>query len=336
MRIAVVILNWNGKGFLEQFLTSVCAHSQDIGTVYVADNGSTDGSVQYLRDHHPKVSIIETGGNLGYAGGYNSALQQIEEPYAVLLNSDVEVTPGWLAPLLLLMDGDERIAACQPKLLDFNQRDHFEYAGASGGFIDHLGYPFCRGRIFDSLEQDHGQYDDARQVFWATGACMVVRMSAFREVNGLDADFFAHMEEIDLCWRLQRASFTVWVEPRSVIYHVGGGTLHKSNPRKTFLNFRNGLELLLKNLPTAKVIPVLFARMTLDGVAALKFLFAGQSADFMAVLKAHMHFYGRIRSTIRKRGGSYPKLTGQYDRSIVADHFLYKKNRFSDLPSDAL
>jgi GT2 family glycosyltransferase len=333
MRIAVVILNWNGKAFLEQFLAAVCANSRDLGRVYVADNGSTDGSVQYLKDHHPEVTIIETGGNHGYAGGYNIALKHLKEPYAVLLNSDVEVTPGWLGPLLERMDGDGRMAACQPKLLDFHHRDRFEYAGASGGFIDHLGYPFCRGRIFDNLEKDHGQYDDAQQVFWATGACIMVRMSAYREVNGLDADFFAHMEEIDLCWRLQRAGFSIWAEPRSVVYHVGGGTLHKSNPRKTFLNFRNGLELLLKNLPAKQLFPVLFLRMTLDGLAALKFLLAGQTGDFVAVLKAHMAFYGRMRKTIDKRGGVYPQLEGIYPNSIVVHYFLRNRKRFSDLRS---
>jgi len=336
MRIAVVILNWNGKYFLEQFLANVVANSSGQGTVYVADNGSSDGSVDYVRAHHPEVRIIETGGNFGYAGGYNLALAHISEPYAVLLNSDVEVTPDWLVPLLHRMDSDANIAACQPKLLDFNDRSRFEYAGASGGFIDYLGYPFCRGRMFDTLEIDSGQYDDARPIFWASGACMVVRMLAFRAVGGLDADFFAHMEEIDLCWRLQRAGHSIWVEPSSVVYHVGGGTLHKSNPRKTFLNFRNGLDLMLKNLPFPLVFPVLFLRMTLDGVAALRFLLSGQTADCWAVYRAHMYFYWRLPRTWRKRGGAYPKLTGVHSRSVVAEYFLRGRKRFSDLVSAKL
>jgi len=336
MRIAVVILNWNGKAFLEQFLSNVVANSSQQGIVYVADNGSTDGSVDYVRAHHPEVRIIETGGNYGYAGGYNRALEHVSEPYAVLLNSDVEVTPDWLIPLLHRMDSDASIAACQPKLLDFNDRGRFEYAGASGGFIDPWGYPFCRGRMFDTLEVDNGQYNDARPVFWATGACMVVRMSAFRAVGGLDADFFAHMEEIDLCWRLQRAGHSIWVEPSSVVYHVGGGTLHKSNPRKTFLNFRNGLELLLKNLSSNRILPVLFWRMTLDGVAACRFLLSGATSDFWAVLKAHFAFYGRMPSTWRKRGGAYPKLRGVSSHSVVVDYFLRGRKRFSDLDATGL
>lgn len=331
MRIAVVILNWNGKAFLEQFLANVVVNSYGQGSVYVADNGSTDDSVDYVKRHHPEVRIIETGGNLGYAGGYNRALAHISEPYAVLLNSDVEVTPDWLIPLLHRMDADENIAACQPKLLDFNHRDRFEYAGASGGFIDSWGYPFCRGRMFDTLEVDSGQYDDARSVFWATGACMMVRMEAFRVAGGLDADFFAHMEEIDLCWRLQRAGHSVWVEPLSVVYHVGGGTLHKSNPRKTFLNFRNGLELLLKNLPYNKIFSILLLRMTLDGVAACRFLLSGATADFWAVVKAHFAFYGRLCTTWRKRGGAYPKLRGISSGSVVVDYFVRGKKLFSDL-----
>lgn len=333
MKVAVVILNWNGIGFLKHFLAGAVTHSSPLGRVYVADNGSTDGSVEYVRAHHPEVTIIETGGNFGYAGGYNRALQQIAEPCAVLLNSDVEVTAAWLEPMVALLERDRSIAACQPKLLDYNDRGRFEYAGASGGFMDRWGYPFCRGRMFDTLEEDRAQYDDARPVFWATGACMFVRMSAFRAVGGLDEDFFAHMEEIDLCWRLQRAGHSVWVEPRSVVFHVGGGTLHRSNPRKTFLNFRNGLELLVKNLPIAQVFPVLFVRMTLDGVAAFKFLLAGQSPDFMAVLRAHFAFYGRLRSTWRKRSGLYPEVTGRYATTVVVDHFLLGRKRFTDLPT---
>ncbi len=331
MKIAVVILNWNGIKFLQQFLRNVVAHSSDLAQVYVADNGSTDGSVDYVRSHHPEVQIIETGGNFGYAGGYNRALAQIKEPYAVLLNSDVEVAPDWLKPLLDLMEHDKNVAACQPKILDFGRRGKFEYAGASGGFIDSWGFPFCRGRIFDALEDDNGQYQSVMPIFWATGACMFVRMEAFREVGGLDADFFAHMEEIDLCWRFQRAGHTIYIAPESTVYHVGGGTLSKSNPRKTFLNFRNGLELLLKNLPPNQLVQKLGVRIVLDWLAAWRFLFAGNGKDFLAVFKAHLAFYGRFISTIQKRGGAYPKLSGMHSRSIVLDYFLRKKKTFSSL-----
>lgn len=331
MQTAVVILNWNGKRFLEQFLGNVVEHSRHMAHVYVADNGSTDGSLDYVRRCHPGVRIIETGGNLGYAGGYNVALARLKEAYAVLLNSDVEVTTGWLEPVISLMDTDSSIGACQPKLLDHANRSRFEYAGACGGYIDRLGFPFCRGRIFNHLEEDSGQYDDAREVFWASGACMFVRMSVFRSVGGLDADFFAHMEEIDLCWRMKRGGHTVWVQPASVVYHVGGGTLHKSNPKKTFLNFRNGLELMFLNLPIRLLLPVIFFRMILDGIAALRFLSKGHIKDFWAVFRAHIAFYIRFRSTLAKRGGSYQKVSGVFARSIVHQHFLRRGKRFSDL-----
>jgi GT2 family glycosyltransferase len=334
MRTAVVILNWNGKRFLEQFLGNVVAHSRAEATVYVADNGSTDDSLGHVRAHHPEVRIIETGGNLGYAGGYNAALAGLDEEYAVLLNSDVEVTEGWLTPVISMMDADRGIGACQPKLLDHADRGRFEYAGASGGFIDRFGFPFCRGRVFNHLEEDSGQYDDAREVFWASGACMFVRMSAFRSVGGLDADFFAHMEEIDLCWRMKRAGHSVWVQPASVVYHVGGGTLHRSDPQKTYLNFRNGLDLLVKNLPAGRLFPVLYLRLTQDGIAALRFLSQGHAGDFWAVLRAHVTFYRRLRSTLAKRGGHYPQVSGILPASIVWQHFVRGMERFSDLGRD--
>ena len=330
----MVILNWNGKRFLQQFLGNVVEHSRPLGRVYVADNGSTDGSLAYVRNQHPEVHIIETGGNLGYAGGYNVALVGLGEEYAVLLNSDVEVTPHWLEPVIRLMDSDPRIGACQPKLIDHADRSRFEYAGACGGFIDRLGFPFCRGRLFSHLEEDAGQYDDAREVFWASGACMFVRLSAFRSAGGLDADFFAHMEEIDLCWRLKRAGHTVWVQPSSVVFHVGGGTLHKSNPHKTFLNFRNGLELLTKNLPGPALLPVIFMRMILDGIASLRFLSQGHGQDFIAVFRAHVAYYGRIRSTLSKRSGAYPKVSGVLASSIVWRHFASGVKSFSALGWD--
>lgn len=333
MRVAVVILNWNGKSFLEQFLPSVVENSKD-ANVYVADNASTDGSVEFLKQVFPKVRIIENNGNLGFSGGYNTALKDLDEDIFVLLNSDVEVTENWISPIVNLMNSDTSIGACQPKILQHGNKDYFEYAGAAGGFIDKFGFPFCRGRLFEELEQDAGQYDTQREVFWATGACMFVRKSVYQELGGLDDDFFAHMEEIDLCWRMKRAGYKVMVEPKSAVYHVGGGTLSKSNPRKTFLNFRNGLELLTKNLPNHQIFLTLFLRMVLDGVAAFKFLLSGQAKDFWAVIKAHMAFYGRLRNTLKKRNGNYPELSGIYPKSIVFDYFLRGKKRFSELPSD--
>ncbi len=335
MQVAVVILNWNGRSFLEKFLPSVIRNSPD-AHIIVADNASSDGSVRYLGDEFPEVTVIENSENLGFAGGYNAALQGLKEEYFVLLNSDVEVTEGWLDPLVRLMDSDTDIAACQPKMLQYDRKTHFEYAGACGGFIDMFGYPFCRGRIFDTLEQDTGQYDEANEVFWASGACLLIRAAVYREMGGLDADLFAHMEEIDLCWRAKRAGYRIMAEPRSVVYHVGGGTLSRSNPRKTFLNFRNGLELLAKNLPPRRSVPRLLIRMLLDGVAAFRFLFSGQPSDAWAVIRAHGAFYSRLGRTLRKRTGRYPELRGIYTRSIVFDHFIRGMKTFTLLPKDGL
>ena len=333
MRVAVVILNWNGKSFLEKFLPSVISFSPE-ATVYVADNASSDNSLGFVKENFPTVKLIDNGDNLGFAGGYNKALKNLNEEFFVLLNSDVEVTPNWLQPIIELFDSESIIATIQPKILSYADKTSFEYAGASGGFIDKNGYPFCRGRIFDSLEKDNGQYDSVEEVFWATGACMFIRSKIYRELGGLDDDFFAHMEEIDLCWRTKRAGFKIMVQPKSVVYHVGGGTLSKSNPFKTFLNFRNGLELLAKNLPKNQLIPKLFIRMILDGVAAFKFLFSGQGKDFLAVIHAHFGFYGRLRKTLGKRTGNYIPVKGQYTGNIIIDYFLKGKKKFSDLSSD--
>lgn len=332
MRVAVVILNWNGKNFLEKFLPNVIEHSQT-ANIYVADNASSDDSVAFVKINFPNVKLIETGGNLGYAGGYNKALKELKEEYFVLLNSDVEVTPNWLNSVITLMEADESIAACQPKILQYHQKTHFEYAGAAGGYIDKYGFPFCRGRLFETVEDDQRQYDDVLEVFWATGACFFVRRSVFEELGGLDGDFFAHMEEIDFCWRAKRAGHKIYVEPKSVVYHVGGGTLSKSNPWKTFLNFRNGLELLAKNLPTSKLIPIIFIRMIFDGVAAWKFLLSGNPKDFWAVFKAHLAFYGRLNATLAKRTGKYSSVSEIYEGSIVLDYFLRSKKKFTDLDS---
>lgn len=291
LKTAVIILNWNGKKFLEKFLPNVLENSRLPATeVIVADNGSTDGSLEWLMAYPKNITCIKLAENLGYAGGYREALKQIEADYYVLLNSDVEVSENWLQPLLAYMDSHPKTAACQPKIRAFYQRDEFEYAGAAGGYIDFLGYPFCRGRIFDRLEKDVGQYDTARSVFWATGACLMVRKTAYEEAGGLDAGFFAHMEEIDLCWRMRNLGYDIACIPQSTVYHVGGGTLEYQNPAKVYLNFRNNLYLLYKNLPLKKRKWRIFLRMMLDGIAALKYLFEGKPKLVKAILRAHRDF----------------------------------------------
>ena len=292
MKVAVVILNWNGEAMLRRFLPTVVRYSCDEAEIWVADNASGDASVQLLREHFPSVRLIQLDKNYGFAEGYNRALAQIEAEYYVLLNSDVEVTHHWLTPLVEYMDAYPDVAACQPKLLSEANRDYFEYAGASGGFIDRYGYPFCRGRIFNTVEEDNGQYDYIIDILWATGACMLIRSADYREVHGLDGRFFAHNEEIDLCWRLRQRGRRIVCIPESEVYHVGGGTLPKSNPTKTFLNFRNNLPMLYKNLPDGELKGVMRVRRVLDYVAALKMLVADRSwADFKAVVKARRAFY---------------------------------------------
>ncbi|MDR2936949.1 MAG: glycosyltransferase family 2 protein, partial [Rikenellaceae bacterium] len=285
-RIAVVILNWNGERFLEQFLPLVVACSGD-AQIAVADNGSTDGSLALLAARFPEARVIGLPKNYGFAEGYNRALARIEAEYYVLLNSDVEVTPGWLGPLVAMLDTDRQVAAVMPKLRAQSERTKFEYAGASGGFIDRFGYPYCRGRILQTVEEDRGQYDDAHPVFWATGAAMAVRADLYWKAGGLDADFFAHMEEIDLCWRLKRMGFRIMVEPAAVVYHVGGGTLSSDSPHKTFLNYRNNLAMLYKNLPEDDLWWILLARMVLDSLSAAVFLAQGKRPMMRAVWRAH-------------------------------------------------
>ncbi len=334
MKTAVVILNYNGKHFLEQFLPSVVAHTPD-AQIIVADNLSTDGSVELLREHFPQINILQNSSNEGYAGGYNTALKQIKADYYVLLNSDVEVTPHWLPPLIQLLEENPLAAACQPKLKEYHRKTHFEYAGAAGGFIDGWGYPFCRGRIFREMEPDTGQYNDTRPVFWASGACLVVRSSVYWQLGGLEAAFFAHMEEIDLCWRIHNVNRQVWYCAASTVYHVGAGTLTTSNPRKTFLNFRNSLATLYKNLPTSQLFFVIFIRLLLDGVAGAIFLLQKKPMHCWAIIKAHVDFYKKIsfwmkqrRNTIRKKEGFAGIV---YSGSIVWAHFVRKKKKFSEL-----
>ena len=300
--LAIVILNYNGKTFLERFLPTVLAHTKTENTaIYVADNASTDDSVAFVRTAFPSVKIQELSENFGFAEGYNQSLRQITADYYLLLNSDVEVTEGWLEPMLELMESDEAVAAVQPKIRSFNEKTLFEHAGAAGGWLDVLAYPFCKGRILATLETDNGQYDETSECFWATGACMLVRAHLFHTLGGLDADYFAHMEEIDWCWRAKRAGFRIMCAPQSVVYHVGGGTLPKTNPRKTYLNFKNSLITILKNAPCDKVFVMIPSRLILDGVAGVVFLTEGKFQDILMIIKAHWHFFAAIPHTMRKR-----------------------------------
>ncbi|MBS4014743.1 MAG: glycosyltransferase family 2 protein [Bacteroidetes bacterium] len=335
-KVAVVILNWNGKKFLEKFLCSVMKFSTDVAEVIVADNASTDDSISYLKLYFPTVRIIEMPVNAGYTGGYNQALKQIEADYFILLNSDIEVTPNWISPIIDLMESDKSIAACQPKILDYNNIKKFEYAGAGGGFIDFLGYPFCRGRIFNNLEEDNGQYNDITEVFWATGACMFVRAESFFKAGGFDDDFFAHMEEIDLCWRFKRLGFKIKYCGKSSILHVGGGTLSKNNPRKTYYNFRNNLFLLTKNLPLIQLLFVMTFRPALDKIAAISFLLKGNVKDFIAVHKAWISFLSNACKMRKKDKEIVRVKVGKiYKRSIILCSIVLRKKAFSQLKKES-
>jgi GT2 family glycosyltransferase len=334
-QVAIVILNYNTQKFLAEFLPSVCATQYSNLKIVVADNASKDDSVNFVKQNFPQIELIVLEKNYGFTGGYNRALKQVTADYYVLLNSDVKVDPNWIQPMVDLVEKNPMIAAIQPKLLDYQSPEKFEYAGGSGGFIDQYGYPYCRGRLFDTIETDKGQYDDARQVFWATGAALFIKADLYHQLGGLDEDFFAHMEEIDLCWRLQNEGHLVWVCPQSVVYHVGGGTMHKSNPRKTFLNFRNGLILLLKNLPASRLLPVIIMRLILDHIAAYRFLFQGNTGEFKAIAKAHFHFIFQIgkwwkkRQVINKNKAYYhPEV---YRKSLVWAYFKKGKKVFSEL-----
>ena len=333
MKVAVVILNYNGRKFLEQFLPNVIANCDPtLVEIVVADNASTDDSVAFMHEHFPEIRLIENGSNGGFATGYNLALRQVEAQYYVLLNSDIEVAPHWIEPVIELMDADPQIAACQPKILSYYHKEQFEYAGASGGFIDKYGYPFCRGRVFQNLEVDEHQYDNPIEVFWATGACMFVRADLYHQIGGLDDSFFAHMEEIDLCWRLKNAGYKVYCCPQSWVYHIGGGTLPKNSPRKTYLNFRNNLSLLVKNLPEQRVHRTILYRIFLDWVAALKFLFEGCPKDFGMVFKAHWDFYKRLKSLkAYRKTMEHKAVSCIYQRNIVFDNVLRKKMKYSEL-----
>lgn len=328
-KIAVVILNWNGKRLLEEFLPSVCANSsEELAEIVVVDNGSDDDSKEFLLGSFPQVRLISLSRNYGFAEGYNRGLAQLENPYAVLLNSDVEPAPGWLEPMYDYCERHADVAACQPKIKSYRNRAYFEHAGAAGGYIDRYGYPFCRGRIFDEVEQDCGQYNEVSDIFWASGAALFIRLSDYKAAGGLDKDFFAHMEEIDLCWRILLTGKRIVYIPESEVFHLGGATLSAGNPRKTYLNFRNNLFLLYKNMPLKDSRSVLFIRRLMDTAAMAKFLAAGHWKDVKAVWKAHMDFReGKKRYTAQPGKNllsSYPE-TG---RNITADFFLRGKKTF--------
>ncbi|WP_276484173.1 glycosyltransferase family 2 protein [Paraflavitalea pollutisoli] len=335
--VSIVILNWNGRKFLEQFMPSVQASTYANKHIAVIDNASSDDSVAFLQAHYPNVQIVHNSGNHGFAKGYNEGLRFVKGDYFILLNSDVEVTPGWIEPVIALMESDPTIGACQPKFRQYHQRELFEYAGAAGGMLDYLGYPLARGRIFDLCEVDQGQYDDAIPIFWAGGAALFIRAAVYFELEGFDEYFFAHQEEIDLCWRLQLAGYQVYVCPQSVVYHVGGGTLPKGNARKVFLNFRNNLIMMAKNMPVGEALWKIPYRFLLDTVSAFKSLLEGQGRYFTAVFKAHVAFLNWW--LFKQKQSVFPvsrkkKLQGYILKSVVWRHFVNGKKTFAEIIGD--
>jgi GT2 family glycosyltransferase len=334
MKAAVVILNFNGKKWLEQFLPSVVAYSEG-AKIVVADNGSTDNSIEFVSNAFPQIKIISFQENLGFCKGYNRALQQIDAEYFVLLNSDVEVTANWLEKLLNFMDKNPQVWVCQPKIKSYHQKTHFEYAGAAGGMLDKWGFAFCRGRIFDHVEPDLGQYEENAPIFWASGACMCVRASAWKNLEGFDEYFFAHFEEIDFCWRVQKAGGEVFYCCESEVFHVGGATLNASNPRKTFLNYRNNLITLYKNLPQKGKFTFLFFRLVLDGLSSLIFLKKMQFQHIWAIVKAHFSFYAYLFKEKPQAGSSAQKMVSLFPKAIVWEYFVKKKKTFMEISKRA-
>lgn len=325
-KAAVVILNWNGVALLQKFLSDVILHSPE-ATVYIADNASTDNSVTVLQKDFPQVKIIQNKENFGFAKGYNEVLKQVEEDIYILLNSDVEVTQNWIAPILNIFENQPETAIVQPKILDYKNKDFFEYAGAAGGFIDKYGFPFCRGRIFDTIEKDFGQYDENGKIFWASGACFFIRKDVFRELSGFDDDFFAHQEEIDLCWRAFNKGYKCYYCADSVVYHIGGATLKTGSSKKTFLNFRNSLFMLLKNLPKKHLFSTIFIRLCLDGLAGIRFITQGKISLCFAIIKAHFAFYGNLKKCYKKRN---KQSNGDYFliKNIVYQYYIKKKKTY--------
>lgn len=333
-KVAVVILNWNGRFFLEKFLPSVYNSTYPNIEFIVGDNASTDDSLDFIKTNYPQITILQNQENYGFAGGYNEILKRVQADYYVLLNSDVEVTPTWIEPIIEQLEGNPSYAAAQPKILAYHRKSHFEHAGAAGGYIDQYGYPFCRGRVMQEVEEDRGQYDDAQEIFWATGAALFIKAKAWQEAGGFDSDFFAHMEEIDLCWRLQNLGYKIAYCPQSTVYHVGGGTLNASNPKKTYLNFRNNLFMLQKNLPLLQAVWTIFLRLWLDLLALLVFVGQRKFKDAWAVSRAHQHFFTYFFKNAKKRNTSSTtkNLVGWYNNSIIWDFYAKKFSKFSQLP----
>lgn len=327
--VAVAILNWNGEKFLRQFLSTLVLHTS--AAIYVIDNASTDASIEFVKKDFPEIKIILLDKNYGFAGGYNKGIKQIAEEYIVLLNSDIEVSAGWIEPLVHTLRKGTNVAACVPKIKSYTNKELFEYAGAAGGFMDVYGFSFCRGRLFSFIEQDTGQYNEPTPVFWGSGAALCVKKSAFELVCGFDDEFFAHMEEIDLCWRLQNYGYTIMYEPASTVYHVGGGTLAYNSPFKTYLNFRNNLYLLYKNLPNEHLKKTIFIRKIFDGVAWLQCVILFKFSHAKAIWKAHIDYYKSLKILQHKRNNSnskYASLTYKslYKKSIVIEHFIKRRN----------
>lgn len=329
MKLAIVILNWNGKKLLEKFLPSVIKYSND-ATIYVADNASIDDSIVFLKDNYPNITIIQNGENGGYAKGYNDALKYVQADIFCLLNNDVEVCENWLLPIINTFKNNVDIAIIQPKLLDYKNKAFFEYAGAAGGYIDKFGYPYCRGRVFDTIEKDCGQYDDSTEIFWASGACFFIRSDIFKDLNGFDELFFAHMEEIDLCWRAKNLGYLIKYVGESKVFHLGGATLNAANPEKTYLNFRNSLYMITKNAK-GNILLILFVRLIFDGIASLKFLLELKPKHTLAVLKAHFSFYFHFNRLFNQRK-SIKNRVKYYDiASVVLQYFIFKKTKFNSL-----
>ena len=333
LKLAVVILNWNGEALLERFLPSVMAYS-GTAAIYVADNASTDGSVAFLKKNYPTVRIIQNECNGGFAKGYNDALKEVEADVFCLLNSDVEVTQNWLDPIRSAFEKYPDAAIIQPKVVDLLKPDHFEYAGAAGGFIDALGYPFCRGRIFQSIEKDEGQYDDVCEIFWATGACMFIKKSVYQDLKGYDEDYFAHQEEVDLCWRAQNKGYKVYYVGGSKVMHLGGSTLSNMNPKKTYLNFRNSLFSITKNLPRKKAFLIVLGRLLLDGIAALRFILQGKGKHCLAIIRAHFSYYRQLPKMYKKREKVNFVVKYYKTKSIVWSHYVNNIGNFNNLIKD--
>lgn len=331
MKTAIVILNWNGKKLLEKFLPSVVNFSSDLATIYVADNNSTDDSVEFVKQFYPSVKIVQNKKNGGYAKGYNDALQSIHADVYCLLNSDIEVTENWLPPILDVFKNDEKTAIIQPKILDFKDKTKFEYAGAAGGFIDFFGYPYCRGRVFNHLETDENQYNDIVDIFWASGACMFIRSEIFHQLKGFDEDYFAHQEEIDLCWRTQNIGYKAKYVGTSSVFHVGGATLRETNPQKTFLNFRNSLLNVIKNVPKTRFLFVVFSRLILDGIAGIKFIVELRPIHTLAILRAHLSFYRLFYRFLGKRRLENKRPNYNKHVSVVWQYFVLRKTTYKDL-----